>query len=127
MIVPQLDSETHAYSWIQGETFAPKFLGHVTENSRVIGFILEHIDNARAAGPADLDICRRALMELHALGIKHGDVNRHNFLVKGDGAYIIDFDAAEYCEDSEALVAELDLLPRELSDCSGKGGIISRE
>lgn len=66
---------------------APRFLAHVTENhSRVVGFLLERIPDAREAGPADLGGCRAALARLHALGVVKGQyLARHSFLVRGDG------------------------------------------
>lgn len=41
--------------------------------------MLEYIGNARAAGPGDLAACQGVLKKLHALGVKHGDINKHNF------------------------------------------------
>lgn len=55
--IPQLDAETKAYSWLQGQDFCPAFLGHVTEDGRVIGFIMEHISGARHADVEDIAEC----------------------------------------------------------------------
>ncbi|CAC9887847.1 unnamed protein product, partial [Aureobasidium pullulans] len=77
----QLDYETQAYQWIQGHGIAPAFLAHLTEEGRIIGFVMEHIANARHAEPEDLPLCQETLRRLHRLGIKHGDVNKHNMLV----------------------------------------------
>jgi serine/threonine protein kinase len=82
---PYFESETAAYQWIDGCDIGPRFLGHLTEEGRVFGFVLEYIDNARAVGPADLDACQGVLKRLHALGIKHGDINKHNFMMREDG------------------------------------------
>ncbi|KAI3395960.1 hypothetical protein diail_599 [Diaporthe ilicicola] len=69
---------------------APRLLAHVTENhTRVIGFLLERIHDAREAGPEDLDGCRAALARLHALGIARGDLRRHSFLVRSDGSVLV--------------------------------------
>ncbi|KAK4040024.1 alpha-galactosidase a precursor [Parachaetomium inaequale] len=78
--IPYLEDETTVYQWIDGSGIGPKFLGHVTEEGRVIGFVMEYIDGARTATPDDLRACQRALSRLHALGIKHGDINKHNFV-----------------------------------------------
>jgi hypothetical protein len=76
-----IENDACAYATIQSRDpgLAPRFLAHVAENgssssSRVIGFLLEHISDAREAGPADLVACRAALARLHALGISRGAV-----------------------------------------------------
>jgi hypothetical protein len=69
---------------------APRFLVHVTDNdTRVIGFLLERIANAREAGPADLEKCKDTLSRLRALGIAYGGpLKRYSFLVcDGDVAF----------------------------------------
>jgi hypothetical protein len=84
----------------------PRLLAHVTENggpspaspgSRVVGFLLEHVPDAREAGIADLEACRAALARLHALeivgrggGRGGGGLRRHSFLVRaGDGSVMM--------------------------------------
>ena len=119
-----LDAETRAYEWIQGHDIGPAFLGHVLEEERVIGFVMERVEGAEHAGPGDVERCRRALGRLHALGIRHGDVNRHNFLVRGKEVTLIDFDCAEVCRDEGVLAQELESLEREFSDTSGRGGVL---
>ncbi|GME27535.1 alpha-galactosidase A precursor [Neofusicoccum parvum] len=37
--IPQLDAETRAYRWVEGQNIGPVFLGHVVEEGRVIGFL----------------------------------------------------------------------------------------
>jgi predicted Ser/Thr protein kinase len=125
--VPQREKETEAYEWIEGHDIGPPFLGHlVEEGERVIGFLMERITDFRHATPDDLGACRSALKKLHALGIKHGDVNKHNFLVRNqDGrAIIIDFDCASRVDDADELEHELSHLKAQLSDTSGRGGQI---
>ncbi|KAG6152853.1 hypothetical protein E4U37_003457 [Claviceps purpurea] len=99
--VAWIETETAVYQWICDKGVGPKFLGHLTEgpNGRIIGFITEWLDGTRSAEPRDLDGCKKALARLHQLGIKHGDINRHNFLVReGEGhedeVVLIDFDLA---------------------------------
>ncbi len=119
-----LEAETTAYQWIDGSGIGPKSLGHVAEEGRVIGFVMEYIDGARAT-PDDLGACQRALAELHALGIKHGDINRHNFVVQQGGeAVLIDFEAAGRGKTREELDAEYLRLEDELKDLSGRGGVV---
>ncbi|XXG93890.1 hypothetical protein Hte_000139 [Hypoxylon texense] len=88
------EAETTAYEWIDGTGIGPRFLGDVTEAGRVIAFVVYHIDGARTAGPEDLEACQGILARLHSLGIGHGDINKHNFLVRNGEALLIDFEAA---------------------------------
>ena len=66
--IPYLESETTSYQWIDGYGIGPQFLGHLTEDGRVIGFLMERIKNAQHAGPQDLEPCRQTLSQLHRLG-----------------------------------------------------------
>ena len=38
-----LNSEISAYEWIQNYQFGPQFLAHLTEEGRIIGFVIERI------------------------------------------------------------------------------------
>jgi predicted Ser/Thr protein kinase len=58
------------------------------------------------------------------LGIKHGDINKHNFLIHDEKATLIDFDVATRCNDAKALTEEYHRLQEELQDTSGRGGKI---
>ncbi|KAJ5124884.1 uncharacterized protein N7515_008709 [Penicillium bovifimosum] len=120
--IQYLENETTAYQWIEGYEIGPRFLGHLREDGRVIGFLMERIKDARHAGPQDLEACRQVLARLHDLGIHHGDTNRFNFLVRGSMAVLIDFDSARKCDDRDALVREMELLPDSLGDLSRGGG-----
>jgi hypothetical protein len=44
--VQYFEDETTAYQWIDGHDIGPRFLGHLTERGRAIGFLLEKIANA---------------------------------------------------------------------------------
>jgi hypothetical protein len=79
-----LDAETRAYQWIESQSIGPKFLGHISEDGRAIGFITEKVVDGRHATPDDLSLCQTILSRLHRLGIKHGDVNKHNSRWKSD-------------------------------------------
>jgi tRNA A-37 threonylcarbamoyl transferase component Bud32 len=83
---------------------------------------MERIANVRHAGPQDLDICQQTLARLHALGIRHGDVNRFNFLIRDERAVLFDFDTARKCDDSKLLAGELRNLQEALESSSDKGG-----
>ncbi|CAD0085346.1 unnamed protein product, partial [Aureobasidium vineae] len=92
--MPQLEQETQAYEWIKDTDIGPAFLAHLTEKGRTIGSVMEHIANARHAELEDLPLCRAALDRLHKLGIKYGDVNKHNILIRDEGVTLIDLDCA---------------------------------
>ncbi|KAK3337777.1 hypothetical protein B0T19DRAFT_413497 [Cercophora scortea] len=119
-LTPYLEAETAAYQWVEGTDIAPRFLGHLTEEGRVIGFVLEYIENARAAGPGDLAACQSVLKKLHALGIKHGNINNRNFLVRDhDGTVILlDFEMAKKDASVDELEAEYQRLAESLQDPS---------
>ncbi|KAK6078714.1 hypothetical protein SCUP234_06052 [Seiridium cupressi] len=125
--MPFFEAETTAYEWIDGQGVGPKFLGHLTEAGRVIGFVVEYIDGARTADIGDLAACRGALTKLHSLGIKHGDINKYNFLVREGKAVLVDSETAQRCIEKGELEAEYELLERSLGDSSRRGGTYSRK
>ncbi|OAQ73805.1 alpha-galactosidase A precursor [Pochonia chlamydosporia 170] len=125
--IPQLAEETRAYSLIEGQGIGPEFLGYLTEEGRVIGFLMEHIKGAHHAEPDDFQACHRVLSKLHKLGLKHGDINKHNFLVREGQATLIDFDVVTKEAGREELDAELASLRDSLADESGRGGRIVEE
>lgn len=120
--VPHLDNETAAYQWINNHQIGPKFLGHLSEDGRVIGFIMERITDCRHATPEDLSTCQLALSNLHRLGIKHGDINKHNILIHNGKATLIDFENSTRENDANALDGEFRASLDELHDTSGRGG-----
>ncbi|KAF5249666.1 hypothetical protein FANTH_4974 [Fusarium anthophilum] len=63
------------------------------------------VEGTRAAGPADIDGCKKALGRLHKLGIKLSDINKHNFLVQDGYEVLVDFKKVKR-----------DCLPLELED-----------
>ncbi|KAI0536709.1 hypothetical protein GGR58DRAFT_378695 [Xylaria digitata] len=121
--IPYYEAETTAYEWIEGAGVSSKFLGHLTEAGRVIGFILENIGDARTAGPEDLKACQAALARLHSLGIKHGDINKHNFLVRDGKAVLVDFETARKSGDRGELETEYQRSEESLRDPSCRGGV----
>ncbi|KAL9099212.1 MAG: hypothetical protein Q9163_005255 [Psora crenata] len=122
--IPYFEAETVAYQWIDGKNIGPRFLGHLTEEGRVIGFLVEEVPNARRSNPDDLSLCQEALARLHSLGIRHGDVNRHNILICDGRATLIDFEGVQKCGDKDVLKQEFDSLPEHLMDDSGRGGVV---
>lgn len=89
------EDETTAYASIEGSGIGPELYGHLLEQDRVIGFVLDDVEG-RSAGPGDLQVCREALGRLHAREMTHGDINRFNFLVKPSGVVVLlDFETVE--------------------------------
>ncbi|KAI9792979.1 MAG: hypothetical protein M1816_001301 [Peltula sp. TS41687] len=117
------DHETEAYRWIEGKGLEPKFLGHLTEEGRIIGFLLEKVEGRRAC-PDDLKLCQAITSKLHHLGILHRDLNRHNFIVNSDSVVLVDFECARRCQDTQLFEQEPISLERQLNDESGRGGFI---
>jgi hypothetical protein len=116
------NKETEAYFWIEGHEIGPKFLGHVTEGNMVIGFLLQKVDGHHASG-ADLEHCRDVVKKLHTLGIHHRDLNKHNFLVQEERAYLIDFESARKGVGKEELNIELESVEGHICSESKRGGM----
>lgn len=119
--LPRIEQETRAYQLLEGHGLAPRFLAHVHEDGRVMGFLLEKIEG-RPASFQDLSVCETALGKLHELGLVHGDVNRYNFLVTEEGAKLLDFERLRENASPESMRKELENLRAELVDESGRGG-----
>lgn len=115
-----ISNESNIYSIIQSRDpgLAPRFLGHITDNdTRIIGFLLQRVANAREAGPADLAKCKEALGRLHALGIVHTFLRRHTFLVCDDDDTVLlqGFGGSFKTIDENILKRELDSLEQVLA------------
>lgn len=119
--LPRIEQETRAYQLLEGSGLAPRFLGHIHENGRIMGFLLEKIEG-RCASFQDLSICKTALGKLHELGLIHGDVNRYNFLVTEEGEKLLDFECLLENAGPSSMCKELENLRAELVDESGRGG-----
>lgn len=121
--MPSFDRETEAYRQIEGKGIGPAFLAHVTENGRVTGFLLEKVEGGRAE-VGDLDRCREVVLRLHALGVVHGDLNRHNFIVSPSEVTLIDFADSTIGGSTTAMEEELLQLPSLLEEDTGRGGTL---
>ncbi|KAF2122498.1 hypothetical protein BDV96DRAFT_608531 [Lophiotrema nucula] len=108
-------------SCFEGSGLAPRFLGHVQENGRVMGFLIEKIDG-RAASLHDRNVCETALRRIHGMGLVHGDVNRYNFLVTENGVKLLDFECLQENASPESMRKELEKVRAALVDESGRGG-----
>lgn len=123
--IAALEQETVAYRRIDNQGIGPRFLGHVTETGRVMGFLMEYVAG-RTAETEDLERCQSVLAKLHRLGLKHGDINKHNFLIRdGDReALLVDFETTVECRSEEELTEELSSVQLGLEDDSGRGGVV---
>lgn len=120
--IQYIEAETRIYQLLQASKIGPRFLAHIHEEGRVIGFLLEKVEG-RQPNISDLHICQRALQRLHDRGVLHGDVNRHNFIIPpGIEAVLIDFEKAVIDADAESLEKEMASLEEQLSEETGRGG-----
>ncbi|KAE8419720.1 hypothetical protein BDV36DRAFT_294062 [Aspergillus pseudocaelatus] len=123
--IPRIERETQAYKMLEQTGLAPRFLGHVHEHGRVIGFVLEKLEG-RHSYIEDLSTCQALLQRFHGLGLLHGDVNRYNFIIQQGSAKLIDFENSRYCPgEAEAMNTEINSLHEQLVEETGRGaGVI---
>ena len=126
--INQVSKETLAYCMIfdkqeeEGlEAIAPKFLGHLHENGRVMGMLLQKLEG-RHAEPEDLAACTEVVRKLHAMGIEHGDVNKHNFMIgkATRKACILDLEHATNAK-GQSTQRECASIADELAEDTGRG------
>jgi hypothetical protein len=106
----------------------PELLGYAFEGSRhrVIGFLLKAL-LGRPACISDMEDCKKALRELHAAGLIHGDLVKDNILITSQGPKFIDFEESfsqppDDLEDWNAMKEqEFCSLEANLMDCSDMG------
>lgn len=128
--VGQIEDETWAYSMLNAyeqnhpelPPLTPKFLGHLVEHGRVIGFLLEKVEG-RGACLDDLAVCKDLIARVHDAGLVHGDVNRYNFMINDQDparSCILDFEHSEPFDQTKA-TEELESLVEELNEETGRG------
>ncbi|KAI5306955.1 hypothetical protein KEM56_006184 [Ascosphaera pollenicola] len=62
---------------------ARRFLGHIQEYNRVIGYILENVgETCHPSTREDFHQCEATLRRFHDLGFHHGNVNKYAFLMR---------------------------------------------
>lgn len=111
-----MKTETEVYQVLEGTGIAPRFLAHVTEGGRIVGFLVEYLQDARQPRLSDYKAVADVLGKLHAKGIAHGDAHNGNFLVKPDGtAVMIDFELAWGCDDQAGFAEEMRELQFQLT------------
>lgn len=100
-----LAREDTMYRLLYGLGVTPRFLGHVTVDGRIVGFLIEYLPSSTvkqkegasrtASGRPKAEACLAALRRVHGQGIAHGDAHGENCLARGDGsAVLIDFELA---------------------------------
>ncbi|HEU4403545.1 MAG TPA: hypothetical protein VFT43_15715 [Candidatus Polarisedimenticolia bacterium] len=91
----QLDRETRAYARLRGVPGVPAFLGRIDRQAIALEFIPGRSLAACRSGeipPAFFDQLDRVVESVHARGVAHGDLHRHDVLVGTDGRpRLVDF------------------------------------
>lgn len=62
--IPRLSQETRACRMLESTGLAPRFLGHINEHGRVIGFVLEKLEG-RDADIEVLKACQDSIQRVH--------------------------------------------------------------
>lgn len=106
---------------LEGSGLAPRFLAHVHENRRIIGFALKEVEG-RPASLQYLSGCETALRTLHELGLAYGDGDRYSFLVTKAGAKLLDRKHPREDVRAALMSKELGHFRTELIDESRRGG-----
>lgn len=117
-----IEQETRAQKNLENSGIAPRFLGHIHEHGRVMGFVLEKVEG-RPAMIEDLSCCRSVLQRLHDHSLVHGDTNKYNFIVHDDKVLLISFEKSQFCpDDAESMQNEVESLRGQLMKETGRGG-----
>ena len=91
----QLDREARAYALLAGVRGVPRFLGRIDRRAIALDYVAgRDLSSARPGelAPAFFDDLDRLIAEVHAAGVAHGDLHRHDVLEGRDGRpYLVDF------------------------------------
>lgn len=114
-LIGRVEKETFAYGAItlargtRQRFWAPRFLAHVAEEGRVIGFLMEYINGRQPQGAGDFTTCSKAVEGLHGVNVDSpmgkvplcysGGMHMENFIIRTvirngrnvDEAVLIDF------------------------------------
>lgn len=105
-----MQNEAAIYKAIEGHEIGYKFLGHLMEEGRAIGYLMEYIEGHRLPGPQDLGACLRIVKRLHNLGYKHGRISKEIFHIHDDLVWLAQLWSVTKCTDSKELKEELDIV-----------------
>lgn len=120
--IPRIEQETRVYRILENTGIAPRFLGHIHEHGRIMGFVLEKVEG-RPATIKDFSQCRSVLQRFHDHGLLHGDINKYNFIIQNDRVRLIDFERSQICPDGErSMQIEMMSLYDQLMEETGRGG-----
>lgn len=90
--------EAMMYRLLYDRAITPLFLGHVTQNDQMVGFITEFVQRQEETTPTTgtrrrREACLAALRRMHTKGVAHQDAHGENCLLRSDGsAALIDFE-----------------------------------
>lgn len=89
--------EATMYRILYGLGVTPSFLGHVTQDGAIVGFITEFVETREVmVVPGNMSkrkACLAALQRIHTRGVAHRDAHGENCLLRPDGsAALIDFE-----------------------------------
>ncbi len=111
--IPPLEREAMMYRLLYSSGIVPEFLGHVTEDGRIIGFMTEFIHETPSIRIKNLRSCQDALRRLHQRGIAHGDAHGDNCLIRNDGsAVLIDFELSIVTSSEAEFNRDLEIMDR---------------
>ncbi|GKU05060.1 alpha-galactosidase a [Fusarium langsethiae] len=79
--LPFIEQESSVYQLLEGTRFALRFLGHIHENGRIIGFLLERMIG-QSVTSIDVEDWQEALREFHTItGLLLGKVDKNAFVM----------------------------------------------
>lgn len=100
-LIHAIERETTVYNCVTAARgsrqrfWAPRFLGHVAEHGRIVGFVMEYIPGRPTRGEGDFELCLHALEGLHNLntsrrgmrswahgGRDHVPIKREDFIIR---------------------------------------------
>lgn len=89
--------EAMIYRLLYDLNITPLFLGHVTQDDKIVGFITEFVQKQETTplpGPTSRrEACLAALRRMHTRRVSHQDAHGENCLLRNDGsAALIDFE-----------------------------------
>lgn len=113
--------EATIYRLLYDLHITPSFLGHVTQNNEVVGFITEFVHQHEKprlrAHPSKREACLAALRRMHARGIAHRDAHGENCLLREDGsAALIDFELSAETSSRAEFDRDLWVMHHTISD-----------
>ena len=114
--IPWIERETLIYRIIENQLIGPRFLGHLSEEGRVIGVLLEYLSDTHWGTLEDLGVCLDVLRRLHKVNVLHKDVNRYNFMLRDGCCWMCDFEDSEIDVSDKRLEKEEESLTTTLHD-----------